>query len=255
MAWFRWMSSGPLPAAWDLRRCGWKEAAPGRDADSLIALLIDGGTIDAAPEQLPPEQRARTIVLGLAGSTARARWLAMGYADALAVDLEIEELGQRAGRAIASRPGAAFRHIGRLTLDLLTRDARFDGARLRLHPREFALLWRLADVPGALVRRAELLGDVFELSFDPGTNRLAVHVCRLRKKLALVGLTNLLATAPGESAYRLVVNANDSEAHDERGGPPRRLPSDAQFMFGPQFPLDPAVRLGEHTRPFEELVR
>lgn len=145
-------------------------------------------------------------------------------------------------------------HVG-ITLDLMTRDAQVDGCRLRLHPREFALLWRLAEVPGAVVKRAELLRDVFELTFDPGTNRLAVHVCRLRKKLNRAGLSDLLATVPGESAYRLVVNWGASVRLDERGDPPQRIPPDPQFLFGPLIPLDQSRRLGEHASTCEELAQ
>lgn len=256
MAWFQWISLRPLPAAWDLRRCGWDQALDvGESRGSPVALLIDGSMAEAAPEQLPPALRPRTLVLGLGDSAARARWLAMGYADALAADLDIEELSQRAARTIAPPLRPARRRLGRLMLDLLTRDAKADGCRLRLHPREFALLWRLAEVPGAMVKRAELLRDVFELSFDPGTNRLAVHVCRLRKKLALAGFPDLLATAPGESAYRLVLNARAAGRRDERGDAPQHIPLKPQFPHGFPFPLDQFLRLGEHVRTFEELAQ
>lgn len=249
MAWFQWISLRPLPAAWDLRRCGWEQALDvGESRGSPVALLIDGRVAEAAPERLAPALRPRALVLGLADSAARARWLAMGYADALSGDVAPEELGQRAARVI-DPPGPARRRLGRLLLDLLTRDARVDGRRLRLHPLEFALLWRLSEIPGALVTRRALLRDVFDLSFDPGTNRLAVHVCRLRKKLALAGLANLLATAQGESGYRLIVSAESPGHWDERGDPPQRIPQ------GPQFPLDHALRLGEQTRSFQEFVR
>ncbi len=256
MAWFQWISLRPLPPAWDLRRCGWGQALGIDEASgNSIALLIDGGVPEAAPGDLPPALRPRTVVLGLSDSAARAQWLAMGYADAMPIDLDINELGQRAARAVARQPDAASRHLGRLKLDLLTRDAQVAGHRLRLHPREFALLWRLAEVPGASVHRKVLLRDVFDLTIDPGTNRLAVHVCRLRKKLATAGFANLLATTLGESAYRLDVDAGTLSHWDERGDPPHHVPPDPLFRFDSLIPLDPSVRLGEHARSFEELAR
>jgi two-component system, OmpR family, response regulator len=256
MAWFQWISLRPLPSAWDLRRCGWRQAVDAGEAKGgAVALLLDGRTAHLAPDELAIALRPLVLVLGLADSTARARWLQMGYADALPAELEIDELDQRAARAIASRSISSSRRIGRLRLDLLARDAQVEGSRLRLHPREFALLWRLAEVPGALVNRATLLRDVFELEFDPGTNRLAVHVCRLRKKLARAGFASLLATAPGESAYRLDVNASARVQWDERGDPPQRIPIDPLFGFDPVIPLDPPGRLGEHARSIEELAR
>lgn len=256
MAWFQWISLRPLPPAWDLRRCGWGRAFDmGEALGNPVALLVDGGVPEATPSDLPPTLRPRTIVLGLSDGAARAQWLEMGYADAMPVDLDIAELGQRAARTVAEKPDGASRYLGRLTLDLLTRDAQVAGHRLRLHPREFALLWRLAEVPGASVHRTVLLRDVFDLDFDPGTNRLAVHVCRLRKKLAMAGFANLLATTPGESAYRLDLDVGVRSGWDERGDPPQRVPSDPLFLFDPLIPLDRSLRLGEHARSFEELAR
>lgn len=255
MAWFQWISLRPLPPSWDLRRCGWHLAGGEGEGGGPVARLVDGSVPGAAPERLPPALRPRALALGLAESVARARWLAMGYADALPGDTRLDELSQRASRAIAAPPDPARRRMGRLSLDLLTRDARVDGRRLHLHPREFVLLWRLAEGHGAPVARAVLLRDVFDLGFDPGTNRLAVHVCRLRKKLALAGLPSLLVTGPGDGGYRLIVDDDAAAGSDERGDPPQRIPPDPPFPLGPQFPLDRTARLGEHAHTEQELVR
>lgn len=249
MAWFEWISPRVLPEVWDLRRCGWHLGASGEAA--VGAQLVDG--TGAEPERLAPALRPRALVLALPDSAERARWLAMGYAEALPRDTGLDELMQRAARVVAPPPdtssGPVRRRTGRLALDLVERDARVDGRRLYLHPREFALLWRLAEVPGAPVPRAALLRDVFDLGFDPGTNRLAVHVCRMRKKLATAGLPSLLATGPGDGGYRLFVADETDRDWDERGDPPQRIRLDAQFS------LDRAARLGEHANTDQELVR
>ena len=90
---------------------------------------------------------------------------------------------------------------GPLWLDLFHRDASCRGRWLALHPREFALLWRLAETPGRTVSQRTLLADVWRLSMEPGTNRVAVHVARLRRKLDGVGLGRLIAT--DGAGYRL----------------------------------------------------
>ena len=90
---------------------------------------------------------------------------------------------------------------GPLRLDLFYRDAALDGRWLALHPREFALLWRLAETPGHTVSQRTLLADVWRTTITPDTNRIAVHVARLRRKLATVGLDRLIATDP--PGYRL----------------------------------------------------
>ena len=77
------------------------------------------------------------------------------------------------------------------------------GARwLNLHPREFGVLWRLADSPGEPVSRSQLLKDVWRLNHEPGTNSVEVHVSRLRTKLAAAGCTKLVETVP-QGGYRL----------------------------------------------------
>jgi DNA-binding response OmpR family regulator len=85
---------------------------------------------------------------------------------------------------------------------LLHRDARAGRAWLSLHPREFELLWRLAERPGERVSRARLLREVWRLEFEPGTNTVEVHVSRLRAKLAAAGITRLVETDP-QGGYRL----------------------------------------------------
>ena len=42
------------------------------------------------------------------------------------------------------------------------------------------------------------------LTIEPGTNALAVHICRLRKKLHTARLSHLLITGPGNGSYALL---------------------------------------------------
>ena len=86
------------------------------------------------------------------------------------------------------------------------RDALARRRWLALHPREFELLWRLAERPGESVSRARLLREVWRLDFEPGTNTVEVHVSRLRAKLATAGIEGLVETDP-QGGYRLAVPA------------------------------------------------
>lgn len=97
-----------------------------------------------------------------------------------------------------------FRAAGDLTLDLFHRDARVADNWLGLHPREFELLWRLAEEPGQPISRRRLLAEVWRINFDPETNSFAVHVARVRAKLAPHGLNDILVTHP-EGGYLLDV--------------------------------------------------
>lgn len=89
-----------------------------------------------------------------------------------------------------------FREAGDITLDLFHRDGRVDDCWLGLHPREFALVWRLAEQPGERMTRRELLAEVWRIHFEPETNSVAVHVARVRAKLEPFGLSRLIATHP-----------------------------------------------------------
>lgn len=228
---FRWVSPQQLPPAFDLRKRGWRRCGE-NDSDADCARLIDAMSVDPF-DLLAPDRRSRSLALGVADSRERARWLNRGYGDALAWETGLDEIAVRAERLILP-PWAAMRRHGRLELDPRTRDASVHSRPLRLHPREFALLWRLSDEPGEAISRATLLRDVLGLTIEPGTNTLAVHVCRLRKKLHAARLSHLLVTGTSDGSYSL---AFDAEA------PP---------LFGWRNGLDEAVFSGEEISLIEE---
>lgn len=87
-----------------------------------------------------------------------------------------------------------FREVGDLMLDLFHRDGRVEDRWLGLHPREFELIWRLAQNVGTPVTRKQLLVEVWRIHHEPETNSVAVHVARVRNKLACFGLSHILKT-------------------------------------------------------------
>lgn len=91
---------------------------------------------------------------------------------------------------------------GPVLLDLFHRDAKLCDRWLYLHPREFGLLWRLAETPRTALSRRTLLSDVWRLRHEPETNTLEVHVFRLRRKLSAYGVERLVVTDPA-GGYRL----------------------------------------------------
>lgn len=148
-------------------------------------------------------RRRRALVVGIDDALERARLLRLGFGDAMGPQPELEELEIRALRIVdAVRSLPRFRQVGPLKLDLLQRDGVVAGRPLGLHPREFGLLWRLADSPGEPVMVGSLLRDVWRMAFRPETNSLAVHISRLRAKLRVAGLDGLIETLP-DGAYRL----------------------------------------------------
>jgi len=196
------------PWQWDLRRVGWTlcRGEDGRWAECRHLLLVD------ARELTPPEREGlaeadrpawRLLMLGIEEPAERAALLTLGCAEALPATVRLSELAARARRVDEMfHMLPRWRTVGPLTLDLFHRDARRAGRWLALHPREFGVLWRLADAPGQRVTRSQLLRDVWRLNHEPETNSVEVHVSRLRSKLAELGCGGLIATDP-RGGYRL----------------------------------------------------
>lgn len=207
-----WYSDRSPPEACNLARSGWNRvAAPLADEAGPppddCAIIVDSRHLGSARMLMlraaPPATRARMLFAGVEASAERAALLAAGFGDAVAQGADLPEIEQRALRLLRNRAEAVLlRRAGPVLLDLAAREAWLVGRRLGLHPREFALLWRLAEAPGVPVARQRLLRDICQTATDPGTNRIAVHVCRLRAKLADAGLRGLVETT-ADGAYRL----------------------------------------------------
>jgi len=93
----------------------------------------------------------------------------------------IKAIARRTGTLPA--PGPTQLCYGRLVIDEAGREARIDGADVRLKPREFALLLELASNPGIALSRATLLERVWGFDFDGDERTVDVHVRRLRLRL------------------------------------------------------------------------
>ena len=206
---FGWLSSaGEIPARWDLRLLGWELAAT--DRETAHPRLFDGRDGPRSFDWTGLAQPALTIAVGVACGEQRAAMIAAGLGEALTKEVALVELSVRMSR-LALGVGALprYRRVGPVMLDLLHRDASVQGRWLALHPREFALLWRLADAPGQRVPREHLLRDVWRLAHIPETNSLEVHVSRLRAKLASAKAAWLVETDP-RGGYRLAQHAPEA---------------------------------------------
>lgn len=205
---FGWLAGAEIAPAHDLRRCGWRLLVdqgaglghapllvyrPALTTSNWLGLLgRQGGGL-----------RGRMVLIGIGDPGERGRLLKLGFGDVVSSGVTLDELDVRAGRIAAQADlMPRRRQCGPLLLDLFVRDA-FVGSRpLGLHPREFSLLWRLVELAGQPVAKQALVADVWRLGHVPETNSIAVHVSRLRAKLALAGLEDLIETVPGEG-YRL----------------------------------------------------
>lgn len=223
---FRWLGSGPLPSNLDLRRCGWLLESRQQPCASSIS-LVDAGDLDSvswmtALSTYPVEVRRFIVVSGVRRAHDRVKLLQIGFGDAVSDEIDIEELAARLGRTAEIADWLPRqRQFGNLQLDLLEREAYGFGKPVNLNPREFALLWRLADSPNQPVSKQILIQDVWHMGFVPETNSIAVHMSRLRRKLAFAGLEGIIETA-SKGGYCLHLPGGHGAGTSGSAQPPRR---------------------------------
>ena len=213
---FQWLSTSPhIPIRWDLRLADWsmQHVLDERATAGMLPVVLDWRRNSRLPRWQGVATPARVVAVGVDDPRERTFLLARGLGDAIGSRVTHVELEARVTR-IGHRARALPRelHAGPVTLDLFQRDGRAGGRWLGLHPREFALLWRLAETPGASVTRAQLLRDVWRLERAPETNSLAVHVSRLRAKLHAARCGWLVRTE-AQGSYCLAIPAQ-RQGHD-----------------------------------------
>jgi DNA-binding response OmpR family regulator len=125
-------------------------------------------------------------------------------------------------------------HRGELVIDETTYMAKVGGRTLDLTFKEFELLKYLAQHPGRVFTRAQLLQEVWGYDYYGGTRTVDVHVRRLRAKLgtehdALVGTVRNVGyrfVPPREPspAKKARETAPPGVGHPQPGPPPRVAP-------------------------------
>ncbi|WP_405794014.1 response regulator transcription factor [Streptomyces sp. NBC_01506] len=96
--------------------------------------------------------------------------------------------------------GGDFLRLGPVTIQLSTRRVTVDGAAIQLTRKEFDLLALLAQRPGVVFRREQIISEVWRTSWEGTGRTLEVHVASLRSKLRMPAL---IETVRGVG-YRLV---------------------------------------------------
>lgn len=137
-------------------------------------------------------------------SADRVAALRHGSDDALFLDRDFSELLARISALLRRRQDyAGHIAVSELQIDLVDRRVARAGRPITLPLREFDLLTNLARTPDCVVPRDRLLRSVWQLDSDPGTNRIEVHMSRLRAKIDRGFDWPMLHTVKG-LGYRLV---------------------------------------------------
>ena len=132
-------------------------------AAPLFVVLTEGGLV-----ALTAEWGVDDVLLDSAGPAEVDARLRLG-------------LGRKQQGAPAADPGVV--RAGELTIDEGTYTCRLRGRVLDLTFKEFELLKHLAQHPGRVYTRAQLLSEVWGYDYFGGTRTVDVHVRRLRAKL------------------------------------------------------------------------
>ena len=125
--------------------------------------------------------------------------LDLGADDVLTALCPIDELLARL-RAVIRRSGGhshSTLRAGPLELSLDSREVKVDGVPLHLTPKEYALLELLMLKRGVSLSKGACLNHLYGTEEEPELKTIDVIVCRLRKKLAAVGLPTLVQNVWG----------------------------------------------------------
>ncbi|MGI5136435.1 MULTISPECIES: response regulator transcription factor [unclassified Streptomyces] len=93
--------------------------------------------------------------------------------------------------------------LGPVHIELPNRRVSVDGSAIQLTRKEFDLLALLAQRPGVVFRREQIISEVWQTSWEGTGRTLEVHVASLRSKLRMPAL---IETVRGVG-YRLVASA------------------------------------------------
>ncbi|ARF58481.1 response regulator transcription factor [Streptomyces gilvosporeus] len=235
--------AGPLMEG--LRRFGFtvehaRTGGAGLSAPEPAMVLLDLGLPDMDGLDVCRALRARSpvpiiMITARDDEVDRVLGLELGADDYLSKPFGVRELVARI-RAVTRRArptvpaggdtepgpagGSGVQQIGPLTIDRRTRQVRLNRSPIALAPKEFDLLLCLAEDPGAVCSRQQILDTAWEPNYFGPTKTLDVHIAALRRKL---GDSSWIENIRG-IGFRLVPPADRdgavSPTPTERGGGP-----------------------------------
>ncbi len=178
-------------------------------------VLLDLGLPDQDGYEVCGKIRKRTstpVIMVTARSDVRSRihGLNLGADDYVVKPFDTGELlarihavarrrttpGEESGQAAKDGP----LRLGPVSIELPTRKVTVDGTAVQLTRKEFDLLALLAQRPGVVFRREQIISEVWRTSWEGTGRTLEVHVASLRAKLRMPAL---IETVRGVG-YRLV---------------------------------------------------
>ncbi|MFF5436636.1 response regulator transcription factor [Streptomyces achromogenes] len=185
------------------------------EGNGFGVVLLDLGLPDQDGYEVCGKIRKRTstpviMVTARADVRSRIHGLNLGADDYVVKPYDTGELLARihavSRRTVQEEPvtgGEDAVLLGPVRIELPTRQVSVDGAAIQLTRKEFDLLALLAQRPGVVFRREQIISEVWRTSWEGTGRTLEVHVASLRAKLRLPAL---IETVRGVG-YRLVAPA------------------------------------------------
>ncbi|ANJ09844.1 response regulator transcription factor [Streptomyces parvulus] len=182
------------------------------EVDGFGVVLLDLGLPDQDGYEVCGKIRKRTstpVIMVTARSDVRSRihGLNLGADDYVVKPYDTGELlarihavSRRTAQEDATGSTETVVRLGALRIELPTRQVSVDGTAVPLTRKEFDLLALLAQRPGVVFRREQIISEVWQTSWEGTGRTLEVHVASLRGKLRMPAL---IETVRGVG-YRLV---------------------------------------------------
>jgi DNA-binding response OmpR family regulator len=151
----------------------------------LDLMLAEGDGFEICRALAAQRERPAIIILSArSNQDDKIRGLDLGADDYVTKPFAFQELLARM-RAIVRRRAStgSMLHLGDAVIDFAARRAIRAGIDLGLSYREFEVLQYLADRPGRLVTRDELLEEVWGYGSLPLTRSVDISIARLRRKI------------------------------------------------------------------------
>lgn len=190
--------TGLLREGYEVDRVGTGEQALEEGDHDLV--LLDLGLPDLDGRVVCRRLRERSevpiiVISARSDEIDRVQLLELGADDYLVKPFGFRELVARISAVTRrSRAGATgqlellSQDLGELEIDRRQRKVTVHGDEVQLTPKEFDLLSHLAEDPGAVRTREDILRAVWNENWWGSTRTLDVHVAGLRRKLGRAGL-------------------------------------------------------------------
>jgi DNA-binding response OmpR family regulator len=187
------LQEGLMRAGYDVERVSTGAAAVAAEPADVI--LLDLGLPDLDGRSVCAQLRRRSnaviiVVTARSEESERVGVLDMGADDYVVKPFGFAELLARIRANLRrAQPGTGAQlHSGPLLIDTRTREVSISGRGVSLTAKEYDLLLCLAEDPGRVYTRQQILERAWDAHAYGPTKALDVHIASLRRKLGVAGL-------------------------------------------------------------------